>query len=49
MEPEMEVIAARILGSGGDSAPPAGMLTLARQPTRYKAKTSPFFLMLTPY
>jgi hypothetical protein len=25
------------------------MLTVVRQPTRYKARTSPFFLMLTPH
>src|SRR4029453_7294259 len=44
MEPEMEVIAARILRSGCDSPAPAVPLTL-RQPTTYKAIRRPFLLI----
>ena len=47
MEPEMEVIAARILRSGGDSPAPAVTLTL-RQPTTYKAIRRPFLLIAHP-
>src|SRR4030095_12380252 len=45
MEPEMEVIAARILRSGGDSPAPAVTLTLRQPITTYKAIRRPFLLI----